>query len=113
VVDDDAEFRRLARRVLADRRLTVIGEAADVVAALAAARRLKPAAILIDVDLTDGDGVALARKLAALRWHPRVVLTSINADITTFEEARNAGAHAFVGKSDLPDAPWSRLLGAD
>jgi two-component system nitrate/nitrite response regulator NarL len=113
VVDDDPEFRRLAQRVLADSGLTVIGEAADVAAGLAAVGRLKPSAILIDVDLPDGDGVALARMLSALPWHPRVVLTSINADITTCDEARDAGAHAFVRKSDLPDAPWWRLLGVD
>ena len=68
---------------------------------------------LIDVQLPDGDGVALACELAVLPWRPNVVLTSSNADITTSEEVRNAGARAFVHKSDLPNAPWSHLLGGD
>jgi DNA-binding NarL/FixJ family response regulator len=74
---------------------------------------LEPSAILIDVELPDGDGVALARELAALPWHPRVVLTSVNGDITTAEEARNAGARAFVHKAELPNAPLARLLGGE
>ena len=113
VVDDDAEFRRLAGRVLADSGLTVVGDADSVAAALAAAGRLEPAAILVDVELPDGDGVTLARQLAALPWHPRIVLTSINGDITTSEEARNAGARAFVRKAELPNAPLAQLLGGE
>jgi two-component system nitrate/nitrite response regulator NarL len=110
VVDDDPEFRVLAGRLLAASGLTVVGEADSVAAALAAAARLKPAAVLVDVELPDGDGVALARALAALPWHPRVVLTSIDGDIATSDEARNAGALAFVHKAELPNAPLAQLL---
>ena len=113
VVDDDPEFRELAGRLLAASGLTVVGEADSLAAALAAAVQLKPSAVLADVELPDGDGVTLARELAALPWHPRVVLTSIDGDITTTGEARLAGAHAFVVKADLPDAPLARLLGGE
>jgi DNA-binding NarL/FixJ family response regulator len=113
VVDDDPEFRGLARRLLADSGLTVVGEADSVATAVAAARRLEPSAILIDVELPDGDGLTLARELAALPWRPRVVLTSIDGDITTTDEAWHAGALAFVKKADLPDAPIARLLGGE
>jgi DNA-binding NarL/FixJ family response regulator len=111
VVDDDAEFRNLAGRLLAASGLTVVGEADTVAAALAAALRLKPSAVLVDVELPDGAGLTLARTLAALPWHPRVVLTSIDGDIVTTDEARNAGARAFVNKADLPHAPLGQLLG--
>jgi CheY-like chemotaxis protein len=111
VVDDDPEFRDLARLLLAGTSLTVVGEAGSVAAALTAAVQLRPAAVLADVELPDGDGLALARELRALPWRPIVVLTSIDADITTTAEARLAGARAFVAKSDLPDAPLARLLG--
>jgi DNA-binding NarL/FixJ family response regulator len=111
VVDDDPEFRALAGRLLAASGLTVVAEAHSVAAARAAAARLEPSAVLVDVELPDGDGIALARELAALPWHPRVVLTSINEDIATAEEARNAGARAFVHKAELPNAPLAQLLG--
>jgi DNA-binding NarL/FixJ family response regulator len=110
VVDDDPQFREVARRLLAVGGLTVVGEADSVAAAHAAPVRLQPAAVLVDVELPDGDGVALARELAAMPWRPRVLLTSIDGDITTAEEARNAGAHAFITKANLPDAPLADQL---
>lgn len=113
VVDDDPEFRELARRLLAASGLTVVGEADSVAAALAAALQLKPSAVLADVELPDGDGLALARELAGLPWRPSIVLTSIDADITTTGGARLAGARAFVIKADLPDAPLAQLLGGE
>lgn len=109
MVDDDPDFRRLARRLLSASGLTVVGEAESVAAALSCAGRLKPSAFLVDVELPDGDGFALAGELAALPWRPRVVITSIDGDFTA-EEARKAGAVAFVNKADLPDAPIARLL---
>lgn len=111
VVDDDPEFRELARRLLAASGMTVVGEADSVAAALEAAARLEPSAVLVDVELPDGDGIRLARELAALAWHPRVVLTSIDGEITTPEETRRIGARAFVNKAELPNAPLARLLG--
>jgi two-component system nitrate/nitrite response regulator NarL len=111
VVDDDPEFRRLAGRLLAGGGLTVVGEADSVAGALTAAVQLKPSAVLADVELPDGDGLALARELAMLPWRPSIVLTSIDGDITTTGEARLAGARAFVVKADLPDAPLGQLLG--
>lgn len=111
MVDDDAEFRRLAARLLAAAGLTVVGEADTVAEALAAAARLQPDAVLLDIELPDGDGITLARELAAMPWHPSIVLTSINGEITTTDEARAAGALAFVNKADLPNAPLLGLFG--
>jgi DNA-binding NarL/FixJ family response regulator len=113
VVDDDAELRALAGRLLAANGLTVIGEADSVSAALAAAGRLKPSAVLVDAELPDGDGIALARELAALPWRPRVVLTSVDRDIATADNARRAGATGFVNKVDLANAALAELLGGE
>jgi CheY-like chemotaxis protein len=113
VVDDDAEFRWLARRLLVGNGLTVVGEADSVAAALTAVVQLKPSAILVDVELPDGDGLDLARELAVLPWRPSIVLTSIDPEITTTGEARLAGARAFVVKADLPDAPLAQLFGGE
>jgi DNA-binding NarL/FixJ family response regulator len=111
VVDDDPEFRKLAGRLLAASGMTVVDEAGSVAGAMQAAARLKPSAVLVDVELPDGDGITLARQLIALPWRPRVVLTSIDGEITTTDEARHAGARAFVNKADLPNVPLGRLLG--
>jgi DNA-binding NarL/FixJ family response regulator len=111
VVDDDAELRALARRLLAANGLIVIGEANSVSAALAASTRLEPSAVLVDAELPDGDGIALARDLAALPWRPRIVVTSVDPDIATADNARRAGAAGFVNKVDLANAPLAELLG--
>jgi two-component system nitrate/nitrite response regulator NarL len=110
VVDDDARFRKLASRMLVAMGLAVIGEAASVAAATEAATGLRPDAVLLDVGLPDGDGVALARILAALPWNPRVVLTSSDRDATTSGHALAAGAAGFVPKEELPSAALHGLL---
>jgi CheY-like chemotaxis protein len=111
VVDDDAAFRCMARLALGDAGLLVAGEADSAGTALAAARYLKPAGVLVDVGLPDGDGVALARALSALPWRPRVVLTSSDPEAAGDDEVRASGAQAFVAKDCLPDAAWRRLFG--
>jgi DNA-binding NarL/FixJ family response regulator len=110
LVDDDAGFRALARRMLEAVGLVVVAEAATASAAMAAARDLKPDAALVDIGLPDGDGVALSRALSALPWSPRIVLTSTDPDAASSEEARRGGAGAFIAKADLPNAPLAGLL---
>ena len=104
VVDDDPEFRALAARILTAAGLKVVGEADSVAAARAAAVELKPDAALIDIDLPDGNGIALASELKDLPARPRVLLTSVDGDAVRPEDVRRAGAIAFVHKSDLPNA---------
>jgi DNA-binding NarL/FixJ family response regulator len=110
VVDDDALFRSLARRMLLAEGLDVVGEAQSVATAIAAAHALRPDAVLVDVGLPDGDGVALARELTALPWRPRVLLTSSDPQAASEHAVRAAGAGGFVPKDDLPNAPLERLL---
>ena len=113
VVDDDPAFRALAVRMLAGMGLTVVGNAGTVEAATRAALDLRPESALVDVGLTDGDGLALARTLAALPWRPRVVLTSSDPDATSPAAARSAGAAAFITKDDLPGSPLAELLAGE
>ena len=111
VVDDSAPFRATARALLEARGYRVVGAVADGSAALAAVEALQPDAVLLDINLPDSDGIALARELAALPWHPRVVLTSTNAEAATVSEVRRSGAEAFVPKNELPGAALDTLFG--
>jgi DNA-binding NarL/FixJ family response regulator len=110
VVDDDARFCELAARMLKAQDMIVVGQAATIREALENVAAVRPDAVLVDVGLPDGDGVTLARRLAALPWRPRVVLTSSDRDATTHEAALEAGAVGFVAKDDLPDASLADLL---
>ena len=113
VVDDDPVFRDLARRLLAAEGLVVVAEAESLETALEVAYAVRPAAALVDVGLPDGDGLTLARRLSALPWRPRIVLTSADPEAASAEDLRRSGAGAFVAKHELPDAPLERLLGPD
>jgi DNA-binding NarL/FixJ family response regulator len=111
VVDDDPAFRSLAHRLLAAFGLAVSGEVGTAGAAVAAAGALRPDGVLVDVGLPDGDGIAIARELAALPWRPRVVLTSSDSEAATASDVDASGAEAFVPKDKLPNAPLDELLG--
>jgi CheY-like chemotaxis protein len=113
VVDDDAAFRKLAGRFLADLGLSVTAEADTAAAALAIAMETRPDAALVDVDLPDGNGIDLAGTLAALPWAPRVVLTSVDPDAAAPEEVRRSGAHAFLSKDKLANGTLLRLFVGD
>jgi DNA-binding NarL/FixJ family response regulator len=110
LVDDDRDFRALARRMLTAAGLRVVAEADTVAAARDAALALRPDAALVDVGLPDGDGVTLARVLTGLPWRPRVLLTSSDPDAATPDDVRRSGARGFVPKSELPNTPLQQLL---
>jgi DNA-binding NarL/FixJ family response regulator len=110
LVDDDPEFRRLARSILDVDGLAVVGEAGTVATAIAAAHELRPDAALVDVGLPDGNGIDLAGVLTALPWRPSVVLTSTDPQAARDEDVRRVGARTFVAKDDLPDVPLRELL---
>ena len=110
VVDDDAQFRGLAARMLTAQHLAVVGQAGTVAEATELAAALRPDAVLVDIGLPDGDGLTLTRWLVALPWRPRVVLTSSDRDATTPDGALDAGAIAFVAKDELPDSSIAKLF---
>ena len=110
LVDDDGEFRRLAAGLITSLGLVVV-EADSVAAAEASALALRPDAALVDVGLPDGDGRMLAERLSALQWHPRIVLTSSDADAVDPAEAMRAGIVAFLPKAELPERLTRGMLG--
>jgi two-component system nitrate/nitrite response regulator NarL len=113
VVDDSGAFRRTARTLLALRGYELLATARDGRAAIEAASRDCPDGVLLDVNLPDGDGFAVARALAAVCPAVRIVLTS--ADIEDVPPAELARCHAvaFVPKDELPVVDLTRWLGRD
>ncbi|MEA2149722.1 MAG: two-component system, NarL family, response regulator DevR [Solirubrobacteraceae bacterium] len=110
MIDDDAGFRHLVRRMLDADGFVVVGEADTVATALVAAHELRPDAAIVDVGLPDGDGIALAGELSALPWRPRIILTSTDPDAASTDDVSRSGAQAFVAKDQLPNAPLRDLL---
>ena len=110
VVDDDSAFRHLAARVLTGWGHVVVGEAGTVAEALECAAEARPQVALVDVGLPDGDGFALAERLAALPWRVRVVLISTDADCAAARSAEQVGARGLLPKEQLSSQELRRLL---
>jgi DNA-binding NarL/FixJ family response regulator len=110
LVDDDPDFRRLARQLLEAQGYEVVGTAADAGEAVNATGRLSPEVVLVDVNLPDISGFELAARLAREWPEASVVLTSSH-DREDFEQlARASGASGFVPKEDLSGAELDRQL---
>jgi DNA-binding NarL/FixJ family response regulator len=65
IVDDHAAFRASARALLQAEGFDVIGEATDGAEAVEAVAALRPQIVLLDIQLSDLDGLAVAEQLAA------------------------------------------------
>jgi DNA-binding NarL/FixJ family response regulator len=111
IVDDHAAFRAWARVLLERAGYAVVGEAADGARALRAARRTRPELVLLDVQLPDTDGFALARRLCAERWSPAVVLTSTRDASDYGERLERSCALGFLAKDEVSPEALGRLLG--
>lgn len=103
VVDDDPGFRSLAVRLLERAGLHATSEADTATRARELVHDLRPAFVLLDVSLPDGDGVALAEELKQLPWRPRVVLISSDRDAASHARLAQSGAAAFISKDELTD----------
>jgi CheY-like chemotaxis protein len=110
IVDDNARFRRRVRRCLEADGYTVVGEAEDGAAALAAVQRHRPSVVLLDIQLPDMSGLEVAERLSGQPDPPAVVLTSTH-DATDFgERLARCGALGFVPKAELSGERLSALL---
>jgi DNA-binding NarL/FixJ family response regulator len=105
LADDQAMVRAGFRLILsAEPDITVAGEAADGVQAVAAARRLRPDVTLMDVRMPHLDGIAATRQLLENGLAPTrvVVLTTFDVDSHVYDALR-AGASGFLLKNAPPE----------
>ncbi len=71
IVDDHAEFRASARALLEAEGFAVVGEAADGAQAIEAVAALRPAIVLLDVQLPGRDGLGWRKASQRDRTRPR------------------------------------------
>lgn len=110
IVDDHAGFRAFARALLEAESFDVVGEAEDAASALAAASRLLPDVVVLDIQLPDLNGFEVAERLAQSGNPPAVVLVSTR-DISTYRRRLAASpVRGFIPKNELSGPALSALI---
>ncbi len=110
IVDDQSLVRAGFRMILeSEPEIEVVGEAADGLTAVLAARETEPDVILMDVRMPNVDGLEATRRLLEGSEHgPRIlILTTFDLDEYVYEALR-AGASGFL----LKDTPPEQLVEA-
>lgn len=97
LAEDEALIRLDLKEMLEEEGYDVCGEAGDGEAAVGMARQLRPALVILDVQMPVLDGIAAAEQIAGERIAPVVMLTAFSQrDLV--ERARDAGAMAYLVK---------------
>ena len=110
IVDDQSLVRAGFRMILeSEPEIEVVGEAADGLTAVLAARETEPDVILMDVRMPNVDGLEATRRLLEGKEQgPRIlILTTFDLDEYVYEALR-AGASGFL----LKDTPPEQLVEA-
>lgn len=88
----------------------VVGEAEDGASALAAAAELRPAIVVLDIQLPDLDGFGVAQRLAEETDPPAVVLVSTREASSYRRRLADTPARGFIQKNELTGAALSALV---
>jgi DNA-binding NarL/FixJ family response regulator len=111
IVDDHAAFRASARALLQAEGFDVIGEATDGAEAVTAVATLRPQIVLLDIQLPDLDGLAVAEQLAAAPDPPTVVLISSRDAAAYGPRLQATSARGFLPKRGLSGEALAALVG--
>jgi DNA-binding NarL/FixJ family response regulator len=105
IADDQALVRAGFRMILdAEDDLEVVGEASDGLAAVDAARRLKPDVVLMDIRMPELDGIEATRRVLAVDGAAPKVLMLTTFDLNEYVyDALRAGASGFLLKDVPPE----------
>jgi DNA-binding NarL/FixJ family response regulator len=111
LADDSEEFLASAARLLEAQGFEIVGYATSSEQALELADVLEPDLVLVDVELGDEDGIALAAELEARVPSSRVVLISAYAQDDVIDVISRSSAAGFLPKSSLSAAAIAEVLG--
>ena len=97
---DDHPVVRLGLRTLLERspRIHVVGEASTAAGAMELTTRVKPNLVLLDVQLPDGSGFDVCRRIQSLPGDIRVLILTSFADEETVLQSISSGADGFLLK---------------
>jgi len=103
IVDDNAGFLAAAKSLLEGPELAIVGEAENSSEALRVVGEREPEVVLIDIDLGEESGFAVAEQLheAADGRCPTLILISAHPEEDFADLVAESPARGFIAKSDL------------
>ena len=110
VVDDQAPFRAAARAVIARvQGFELIGEATSGEEAVDVVDKLRPAVVLMDINMGEMDGLEATHIITTAHPDTMVILVSTYTEDEMPPAARACGAAAYVNKDELSPRVVRRL----
>jgi DNA-binding NarL/FixJ family response regulator len=103
LADDHPVFRQGLRALLEREKFEVVGEASDGLEAIAAAERLQPQVVVIDLAMPSLNGVDAVREIVKRVPRAKAVLLTMHTEEYHVLEALRAGAKACVSKSQAAE----------
>jgi DNA-binding NarL/FixJ family response regulator len=98
LVDDHKMLREGLRRSLEELGFAVIAEAGDGEEGVRLAAAMRPDVMLMDVSMTEMDGVEATRQIVERNPNAKVVMLTMHADRDVVERALKAGAVGYLTK---------------
>jgi DNA-binding NarL/FixJ family response regulator len=100
LVDDHAIVRTGLKAVLAEAsEIDVVGEASGGNEAIALLASVAADVVVMDISMSDGDGLMATRSIARARTAPRVLVLTMHAEEAYLEAVLEAGASGYLVKS--------------
>jgi len=99
IADDHPLYREgVARSLMEDVGLSVVGQAQDAPSAVELTRRLSPDLLLLDISMPGGGGLAALREVRALPKPPVIAMLTASEEDDEVMQALKAGALGYVLK---------------
>ncbi len=109
LADDDQAVRALLAATLA-RDFEIVAEATDAIEAIALARKHRPDAALVDLNMPEGGGRVAVPGILAASPKTAIVVISGDEEDSIVRELMIAGAVAYVRKGTDPRETLSRAI---
>jgi DNA-binding NarL/FixJ family response regulator len=98
LADDNETVRQSVQRIL-EAEFEVVGVVKDGRSLLAAAQKLKPDVMIVDIFMPGMSGIEAAKQLKKRHVKGSIIFLTVHQDLALAEEARAMGAMGYVVKS--------------
>src|SRR4026207_1168997 len=99
IADDHPIFRHGLKEIIeTDSLLKVVGEAGDGQSALEKIELLRPDVVVLDIDMPEMDGFAVAKEIRRTSLPVEIIILTIHREEEIFQEAMDLGVKGYVLK---------------